>query len=606
MVEGQDIKRDVHVDVPDLAMLEIRLWNGTAPMQERQVSHISSQMLDEAIFDYYAITMTDENGFGRFGIPRDRPVTITSYDPGYEPISYVYDPSQHTEPYRLNLTAVKAPAINYPIGNITITLKDPVTGLSVPKFMANLYGSDDVGGIFYYAQANDTGVLKMVVRAGHYLSLNLDSSLGSRSLQNINVQAGGDLPLVLMLVRKSLYPQYVNCTFRVVDPSGNPVPNLSIKYTNFVSYWVGGSITTDMNGNVFLRVRPGSLVLTSYESSFEGVNPYVFHEIHSDIGASGLDLGTIIAYPSLPKSPYTGTVKDDATGDSLSMVQISTVSYHTDEGVPLLSYHLSDPDSILLSDIESYSEPGGRFRGWGNDQVLVVFQKEGYLPKGVWGSLSGRGPLGDVELEPMPEMGTFVSGQVVNDTDAPIGSDVAVFDKERDTPVAVNYQYSGENGEFNISLYPGEFTIFYSNGDEVDWMDITVPEGGLSGLKLVHRPNSELEGFVKDASGSKMVGQEVLLLDPSEDPPSIIARTITNNVGFYDFKTYQGDYKVSIERSNQYDGYLSPILTSDGDNDLDHDIMLLNRSQADVVGKVTGAGGPYSYGVPWATVRVLA
>jgi len=607
MVEGHNLKRDVHVEVPDLVPLEIRLWNGTAPLYNYEISYSHLIMMDDGVFSYRAYTWTDANGYGRFGVPKDAPITITSYISGYEPISYVFDPSLHTEPFKLNLTAVKTPVVSYQTGTVTVTLKDPVTGVAIPRFMAFLQGSSDVGGVFYLSQANDTGVLKSTVRAGHYEYIEAMSPLGSKSLMSFDVPIGGDLPMMLTLDRYSLPKPYVNCTFHVVDLSGDPVPNLFISYYNiYGSGSVWSSITTDMDGRVLLRVRPGTLGLSAYRSAFGGVNPYVFNEVRSEIGTSGMDIGTITACPAMPKSPYSGTVKDEMTGDALSMVYVSTLSYHTDEGTPHRSHLRDDPDATQLSYLESFSEPGGKFKGWGNDLVLLTFQKEGYQSKGVWASQFGRGPLGEVELKPMPEMNSFVSGTVVNGTDAPIWSELYVYDRARNTPEHVSYGYMEEKGKFNISLYPGEFTIVYYNDEETDWVDVTVPVGGLSGLKLVHRPNSELEGFVKDESGSKLIGKEVILNDPSTDPPSVIARTTTNEAGFYDFKTYQGDYKVSIERSEEYDGHMSSLLTSDGVNDLDHDILLLNRSQADITGKVIGSGGPYADGVPWATVRLLA
>jgi len=252
-----------------------------------------------------------------------------------------------------------------------------------------------------------------------------------------------------------------------------------------------------------------------------------------------------------------------------------------------------------------YSTASGYYRVWGRDQVDITCEREGYFPYLETIDMTTRAPAElDIYLEPLEEHTTWLNGTLTDQNDDPIPGTINVLDTDRDM-----YAVNGMNttdGVFNLTVYPGNFRAEFNNDTLSDSIEITVPEGGISNLSLVLIPRSMIKGSVSDWNDTLQEGINVTLERMvSVDVYETIDWMMTGSDGVYEFEAPEGSYRLFIDRTEQYNPYIGDLLEANGWNEFSVDIILGNSTVADIMVRVRGDDGPYTSGIPNATVTLI-
>ncbi|MDG6224879.1 MAG: Ig-like domain-containing protein [Candidatus Thermoplasmatota archaeon] len=587
---------EIPVGIPDLSLLKVEVWNDTSPLQDVYVSYIHYIDGDHV----RGSTSTDAGGKAQVGIPTDAQVEIDFNKFGYEARYIKVDPETQT----LNVTLKKAEAIPHKVGSITMTPIDPETGFSVPAYISGDGESDEGRWIYFYKQTNTTGVFTGEVPAGTYRFIEVIGSLGSAVLENVTIKEGLNPDLEIPLTRYDLgWPPEVKNTYsvRIVDGKGDPVPFSTFYiWTSDPETW--NTLMTDQDGILRFHQGIGPVELFTYQGTYYERGRWSIPLTSFDLDGTGGSLPDITAYRTGPLEPIHGSVLDARTGEDLKNVNIETYSVRLLEAYDgnMMSY---DVRAAPIHQMNVRSSHEGFYRVWGKDTTFLHAYKEGYFPVNERFEMRGTRAIDhDIYLMPVPEFSLWVNGTLLDEDSDPVEGYVYVVDDEHpDFEIAWNT--TGENGEFALHLYPGNFTIHYGNDTLYDSIGIEVLTD-VDDLMLYLVPRSLISVHVGDLLGMSVAGAMVTLeLQEGSDHVEFGIQE-TDSDGGVQFMAPAGTYRIVVARSDIYDRYVSDPFTVDGWEEKDLSIVLSNRSTGDVSLKVTGSGGPFADGIPQALVEV--
>lgn len=587
---------EIPVDLPDISVLKVEVWNDTSPLQDVYVSYIHY-----IGGDYLrGSTSTDARGKAQVGIPTDGQLELYFGKYGYESRNIKVDPGTTN----INVTLQETVPYVYKMGSIRMIPKDPVTGFSVPAYINGDGLTEDGRYIASFHQTNATGVFTGEVPAGTYRFITVSGSIGSAVLYNITIDEGPNPDIEIPLTRYVIDgPPEVKNTYsvRIIDELGGPVP-FSTFYISTSDPWMWSTLMTDQDGVLRFHQGIGPVELFTYQGTYYERGRWSIPLTSFDLDGTGGTLPDITAYRTGPLEPIHGSVLDARTGEDLKNVNIETYSVRLLEAYDgnMMSY---DVRAAPIHQMNVRSSHEGFYRVWGKDTTFLHAYKEGYFP------VNERFEIGvtraidhDIYLMPVPEFSLWVNGTLLDEDSDPVEGYVYVVDDEHpDFEIAWNF--TGENGEFALHLYPGNFTIHYGNDTLHDSIGIEVLTD-VDDLMLFLVPRSIISVHVGDPLGDSVAGALVTLEVQEGSDHVEFGIQETDADGGVQFKAPAGTYRIVVARSDIYDRYESDPFDVDGWGEKNLSIVLSNRSSGDIALKVTGSGGPFAGGIPQAIVEV--
>ncbi len=475
-------------------------------------------------------------------------------------------------------------------GNISVQVVDDPTGIPIPYAHVEGSGMQDPFLRFEGLTDND-GYLNTSVQTGTY-RITADSSLGYDSEGDVFVENGEETSLRLELERRDFEKKEHEISLTFQDGQGDPLPYQPV---SFIPLETGSTYSTgsDGEGKVRALLPEGGYIITSIDEfdHFSLNRPrWIIPENTVVKVSEDENTAKITLQPADPISEISGSVKEMGTGKTLPFRIVESSSFR--------------------GDVEVFQETSGSvidgfYRNWGTGQVEIYCESEGYFPHRQTIDMETRSPRKhDIILEPMKDYSTWFNGTLVDRDDNPVQGEVRVLDNERSGFTASSAETSPD-GSFSMTVYPGNFTVEYSNGTVDNQVIMEVPYEGLNGIKLVLRPFSPIQGIVTDWKGEAVKDMPISLLKIGMEENTTLEEEETDSGGGFELLVEEGSYLLKIQGSDLYESWESSLLIATGFNEFELNIELENRTTSTVYGRVLPEGGPYPEGIPGASVKLL-
>lgn len=559
-------------------------------------------------FNFYSIVCC--NGSLNVNLPQNEIISVRASANDHETKYVEIDTGSATRAidFEIILEEDDDETVTIPTGTVRIEVVD--NGTDLPIKGADIYGYVRIDD-GYYSQsvdANDTGVFEGEFYAGTYGEISATCAYGSGSVSDVEVVNGTNDPMEIRIERDTWEApptaQQYYATFK--EPSGDPVPDLNVFISTYVEgSYAGFNLFTDSQGRVYFNADPGAnLFFNTYVLPYHKLyNPWVFKEFGKEAPATPGDVGDVILQPRGTPDEVYGFTRDSVTGDTISGVWVTSVSYHPTESTRMMMMP-PHAEGIRLFTHETGSMQNGFYRTWGMDHMILQVFRDGYYPKEEEIDLTTRAPTTkDILLDPMGDVRYWVNGTVVDKEGTGIEAYVEAYDNDHPLlmPISINTE---EDGSFSMQILPGNYTFMVSNATLMT-EEVVVVDQDLEGIEFVLEPQTMIFGAVTNSTGDPAPRITIILEEDQEGSWVEIDQTTTNATGFYSFMVKEGDYRLRIERTELYDPYLSEVLISDGIVHIIHNITLENRTVADVFGKILGEEGPLTEGIGNVNVSLM-
>jgi len=489
------------------------------------------------------------------------------------------------------VSLVKEPPIPItPLGNISLLVKDERTGAVIPNeyIRGEMIGEPYMG---FYGNADDFGYLNKTVKAGHYTTVKVFSSLGTGEIYDLVVQPGMTTSKTIYITERRDYSKEkkVEFSFRLVDTSGSPILNfpLSVMKKEGDEFYTGicGS-SSDGTGWVRLTLPSGNYILwaPSYMDGISQSRPHWSFIKDAPLhvppdGGIGQDA---VAYSSYPLSPFTGAVKELVTGRSIPGAEILYRSgLDNREGSRFEIFDILPFDVNYLAS-STVSDLTGRFRIWGKDRIRYLCSAPGYFPRSGEEDMSGGALNRNIYLEPLLHSTLYLNGTMVDYLDLPVEGSVEIYDMDREF-YPVNSTTTGPDGAFSLGVYPGRFEIRYGNDTLMESMVMDVTST-MEDLILVVTPECIIEGYVLNGTGVAMSGITVELLSEGSQTRT----NVSESTGLYHFEVPPGSYTLKVAEGNENDEFLSGSINAPPLGYYFQNITLAARTSGELMGSVIG------------------
>jgi len=600
---------DIDIPVPEYTHAYIEVWNDTDPLMYAYAEYEHEHSTPQGEFEIDGYIYTDTYGKLHMGIPIGWETELRIYKSGYED-KYIYLDPKNTDPIIMNLTLEKKGTSEIPKGDVTIVVKDRETDIPLPE--ASISGSGYYNGEYVNIgnlKTNDTGVFEGQISIGEYDYLSASHPMGGGRIGDITISETNP-EIVIYLDRYIYYGDRVDCHITVKDPSGTLRPDVTLSiyenegYPGAYSY----RLTSDESGMIRFRGYPGiQYNVYSSEDYTRDYRPlWAADYTEFVVPPAGGYLGDVMVYRAEPLSIIRGFVRDGVTGDPLPQVGISAYSMHLMDPAynPFLS-EFWDGGVYLYDQYGKGSDEDGYYRVRGTDRVFVSAWADGYLPTLIKHDLNTRVDIEeDILLDPVPEEMFWVNGTVIDQYGEPVDSGwVTIADSDRGGIPTYQWADMEEDNTFSLYVWEGNFSLFFENRTMHEFMDIQVT-GDQEGVVFQVLPEFRMGGVVTDWEGTPLEGINVTLTLTGEED-ELIGWTLTNGTGHYLFEELNmGDYIISTDITQLHDPFESDPIPTSGWDDVVYDIMLENRSVADLMGSVIGEAGHLTGGVPGSAVEV--
>ncbi|MBN1389271.1 MAG: Ig-like domain-containing protein [Candidatus Thermoplasmatota archaeon] len=614
IINDTDIYHNAYFPVPlEWRDVHVHIENETVPLYYAYVNYY----LDLDGMYIRGSSHTDTMGDANVRIPAWTDVEMEMWD--YDHSRVLQEITGGPASSEVNLSILLEYEARYtpPTGQVSLLVKDEVSGLPMPMVSANGYYYDYDRSYYSYLNGvtGPDGYFNGTADVGFYTTVNLESSLGVTTLYNVTITESETTYLTGTITRRPFPPSPFELRFRLVDQEGASVPfqpvTISGDYPSNAEY----EPMSGPDGSIALLVAPGDYTVfmdTGYECIRGWRSTWTMEELGVSV-RSNTTLPDITVYPTKPLMSIEGMVRDAVTGNIIPQQEVSASSFHVTAEPPtrqmpyVMGYweqvHGQEEDRIYYF-YERYSGSTyeGFYRTWGGTSVNIHASREGYYYYDVDLDLSTRAPfIHDVLMEPIPEYTTHVSGTLVDEDGSPLDGFVAILDVPHDHFIVDEMEVDA-SGEFSLECYPGQLRVLFGNETLWDYIDIEVPSGGIEGLKLVLAPKTFINGTVKDWKGDPVSDITVTLEDRYDTPLMAVGWTTTGADGLFSFEVGRGTYGLFIDETEIYQGYSSEPIVTLGWDPLSMDIVLFNRTEGTLFGKVTGSGGPLTGGIPGARI----
>ncbi|MGA1872948.1 MAG: Ig-like domain-containing protein [Thermoplasmatota archaeon] len=564
-------------------------------------------------------TYTDPSGHAVIYIPSWTAVNLRIWDYSYTSVDIPIEAGPATSIVHANATLEYVGIFTPPSGQVSLLVKDEITGLPVPetRVTASAYVRPGEYWISMYGKTSADGYLNRTVDAGFYPVVRLESTLGTGTMENITIVESGTTDLVGTISRRSFPPEFVMVEFKMITRSGDPVPNQPVTLSGMGSHSMDYEPISGSEGMVKLWVLPGDYRISmdgEYHSTRNVRSSWTVRETEVTI-TGDIILPDLVLHPTGPLLSLEGFVRDATTYDIIPQQSVMVSSYHDLAPEPsrqmpyIMGYWdqlYEDEEERLYYFWQSYSGSNneGFYRAWGGEKVHLYADRDGYYFYDLDLDTTTRGDIShDILLEPIPEYTTYVNGTLMDQDGEPLSGIVALLD------VPHRHHLVGEmmvdtSGTFSIECYPGELRALFGNESLWDYIDIEVPPEGVEGLELVLAPSTFLNGTVKDWKDEPVPDINVTLFSIGTGGPVLDQWMITGQDGNFTFQVGKGTYRMVIEETEDYYDHVMDNIETLGWVPIQIDIVLMNRTSGTLFGTVTGAGGPFEGGIPGCSVRL--
>ncbi len=580
---------EMKVPIPP-AFRHIRLWtkSGGTVLPGITVQSTLSYSVGLDSMDISIGGLTNSSGCFDFGTLPDTDTTLTLTRTGFRIMKYTIPAGPDSSPLELTIDLGEKKE-----GNLSVFVRDEMTGALVPYCTVRVSDADsrstsrdcDLEG-----RANFTYTPQTVK------TITATANIGSASISNVEVKEGEVTEVTLYLKRNSMpLPKYYGY-FYVKDRSGLPISDVQVSiYPMVAGYTIRSAPSNDGKVRFYgplsdYQIAPSSG--SSYFGSFRSVWGYPAITFTHSYG--GQRQNSIIAYPSEPMVPLIGTVRDLLTDKPLDHATLMTSS------LTYSNYGYYTTFSQMVRSMDN-----GRYRIWGREYIIVQVSRTGYFQYFIElnESILEQGSL-DIYLTPIPASTIWVNGTLVDENDQTIAGYIYPDDIENNG--ALPYVKVNDTGHFGLHLYPGKFSIYFSNGNSSisDTLTLEVGTSDISGLVLKLVAHNNINGKVTDALGTPLQGVNVTIECVDGYRAGTSLYDLTDSQGRYYFSAYKGSYRTTIDWSVSFDKYESDVFLFPATSNLVHDIVLSARSHTDIQGRVMGKGGPSDPAIPGAPVML--
>ncbi|MCU0799753.1 MAG: Ig-like domain-containing protein [Candidatus Thermoplasmatota archaeon] len=545
-------------------------------------------------------TSINSTGENKISLIPDKGYTldVASYDYKTTQIVLPPGPIGDTEVITVELEKMDDPVPGS--GTVSILVKDQKTGRPLPYYSVTGNGPS----VYFYEETAPDGFINRTIPAGHYDTIEIYGNLGTGMVEDFTIADGQTKTLTILLTDRKDFDRtpFYQYSFRVVDESGSPLPNI---YVPVVRYYGGGYDSfdsySDSNGLVHLTVRPGTYnIMTSMGYNiydpFSGLRQH--NTAHRDnqivVNAPGGVGPDVTLYSSYPFTEVTGAVKDLKTGMSLHSAYISITS-GKDIGGGSRDMMFRDLDVVHMT-YSIFSFSNGYFRLYGKDTIAYTCTLDGYFPKAGVFSSGSRALNQNIYLEPLLAKTTYINGTLMDYLGNPKSGKIYVHDLDREDYL-VNNTSTGNDGLFSMGVYPGRFRIDYYNDTISESMELTVGSEGVENLQLMLTPETLFYGKVVNWEFAGIGNISVELFSGTDFENG----AVTNEEGMFFFTAKPGSYTLVVGGSELYDGFSGGPYVATGFNEFNLTIVLENRTTGSVLGKVIG-DGPTPEPIPEANV----
>ncbi len=610
VMNGTPSDMEYHLDIPDPVTYDITVSNSTSTLNTASISWDQNLFREDGIWYFYYSSVVDLSGSLEFPLPVDQDIALYVSAPSHFARTIdlrTAETGYHVIGVELEEKGSSIPP-TYPMGDVIIEIIDDLTGIPVRN--ALISGTVFQDGHWFYESmnANGTGVYDGKIIAGDYQDFKAGCSFGEKYIGDITIIEGTNDLITIRLdrIEPRFTPVPEEYIITVKDTSGTAIPFQSIRCNlQSGSTGYGMVIETDANGKIYLNANPGTDATFNMDtySSAGDLNLYAIQEQTVELPMTGGDLGDLILQPrGIPEEVF-GFVKDKTTGGTISSVHISTSSYRpaTPSRMMMGPVH---PDGISLFSHSTGSQVDGLYRTWGMDHIQFRVYRDEYYPFEKIVDLTTRAPSEyDILMDPMGSITYWVNGTLFDQDGAGIPGYVEAADIDHPLfyPGGVS---TDEFGVFSFQLLPGNYSLRGTNETIWNTVNITV-KADMSDVNIVLAPTTGMVGIVKNDLGQAIEGINISLENKIEDTWTSAGTVMSNDTGNFIFEVGRGTYRVITERTVLFDPFTGSEVTTDGWTPIEIEVILANRTVADIVGSVIGQGGPFSSGIPDVNVSLM-
>ncbi|MDG6225994.1 MAG: Ig-like domain-containing protein [Candidatus Thermoplasmatota archaeon] len=625
IVNGTEMFVDAEVPYPEeWRRVDVHVKDGMGPIASASVGYYMSLYDPREHRSISASAYTDASGNTKLGIPPDMEVVLDVWEWGYDTSYITIPPGPVSEPVDLDVTLEPTAPDPIPEGQVSIKVVDEVSGIIVPKAQvsASLYSDEHGRWISFYGMAGTDGYFNATVKAATYPVVKAYYSIGSGSIKNLSVPEGGTGSAVISLIRNTFPPDPVEISLNLVSAEGGPVAGQAVTMDSLDHPSSTYKPVSDNTGMIRAKVLPGSYLVSmyeGYESSPNARSHWRFEEIDFEVPPEGGSLGEIVMYPTHPLDSVEGFIRDSSTGMAIPNQELGAYSRRYLDMTPTrqVPYIMPYFESLwgeeenyvhLFSQYSIGSDDVGYYRAWGRDTVDLYCDREGYYPYREKLDMTSRaGKQMDIMLEPVPELSTWVNGTLVDIDDNPLEGFVVMVDPEKEHFI-VDEGHTDPSGVFSFMCYPGSLRAVFGTPSMWDKLDLEVPPEGIEGLKLVLAPTYHINGTVVDWKDDPLEGIDLvldmevpsLLYPPAYNGSSL--HLTTGADGSFSLRVVAGSYRLSFAGNELYAPGTLEIEVISGS--IDVKFVLGNRTFGSISGAVMAQGGPFSSGIPNASVSL--
>jgi len=604
---GSDRFMEYDIPVREFMYLEVEVWNDTSPLYHSRVSWEKRTEFELGVLSSNAGVHTNLSGRTVLGVDAWETTNLSISSSGHRTKYVDFYPIIRNGIRKVNVTLEELEPVS-PIepeyGPVEIHVRDSETGVGLPLEYVNGNGKQGDIWVSFNNKTNETGVFKGDIPVGYYSYMYSSTSLGYGEVRDVTMTTGDDPVITIYVERRSDSPgEPVWSHFAVRSPDGNPLPGQWLYFSPYNGEVSSFTIRSDEEGLIHFKAPPGKYSIDSRGKEDHRplkVSPYMTIEV----GEEGGQLDDVICYDASPLYEINGMVRDAATGEVIKGAGISVRSfYELSRNIMFMwepEYPISD-FSVLLYNMGTGSDPGGFYRGWGKDTVILHADKHGYFPAIERLDIGTRATTRDILMEEIPERSTWINGTLMDQDGEPIAGEVIVSDDDH-YGMPVDYAEVDSTGLFSIQVYPGAFTLRYSNDTLSGEKHVTAGGTPLTGVSLRLIPLSVISGVVTNWNGTPLEGMNVTITAPGTNWTG--DHRLTDEEGLFSFELTGGTYRITIEGTGLYDRYESSDIVLTGWNDPQLVIKLMNRTTAIVAGQVL-AGGGLEPDIPHAEVELL-
>ncbi len=542
---------------------------------------------------------TNSTGYATLSYLPMRPYTISVSDYMYSTVQLDIPPGPASGGDIITIELEKQTEIAPEQGNVSILVKDQITGRVLPYYSVEGNGPNT----YFYGETASNGYLNATIPAGDYYNISIYGNLGKGKVDDFSIADGQTRSITIFLTERKGFDMapYCQYTFRVVDEAGSPIPNIYVPIVKPYFYGYDAYYSySDQNGYVRLTAKPGTykILTNEYYDPLSGMRlHYVPREDNTLVlqapGGVGPD---ITLYASAPFTEVTGAVKDLSTGKPLHSAEIAYMTGKDLDGGGGRDLVGSRWFDVKYLTYNTHSFSNGYYRLYGKDTISYSCYLNGYFPKiGVF-DLTTRALNQNIYLEPLLAKTTYINGTLMDYLGNPKSGSIYVFDLDREEYM-VNSTSTGNDGLFSMGVYPGRFRIAYYNDTISESMELTVGEDGLEGLQLILTPETLFSGKVVNWEGAGVPDISVELFSGTEFENG----AVTDASGNFLIFTEPGTYSLRTGETALYAAYESGPYVATGFNTFELIIVLENRTIGSVMGKVIG-DGPTPEPIPDANV----